>query len=758
MKALVGYDLLFFFVCVGGSKVQSLEVEAPEREITEVPRHDKMLSAHDFRNFVSISESTLKIDSIVDKRSLNDTNLDALGKLRNSSKEQNSRQLDDEVTVECVVSEIHGLFPPEEGNREESIYGCSSDVDDSTYFFNGDPTTLLGEKFISGDTLLSVSLNAFKSDGLIDIEQASIPGSSAVTLLSENSTRRRRLTQTGSYDVLVIRVESSDGSVTPNQSEAQMANDVFEDEHNLAKGYDECSNGLLQFQPASGNGVITVKTNETLNGMGWRTCGTIALDGAGSIDRDYTMIVCPSVVDFGGAAAWGQLQGTISWYKSTYASVPIVQIHEIGHNLGHRHSGQSGVEYADPTCNMGNQGSWTDSGSKYCFNAAKTYANGWYSAYHHTMDPSTEEFDCKMYGINAVRDGTISGNGKVVIKLQGQGEKDLYLMFQRKAGANSQIPQYGDKVVITEQQSTYLANSSWQAALGEGESFSFGWGSGLSEIKVCDINLQESYAKIVVGESGQVPCNQPSNQPSLSTYPSNQPSNIPSSEPSLLPSDQPSLLPSSMPSDIPSDVPSDQPSLAPSDVPSDIPSDSPSDQPSGAPSNAPSDIPSDNPSISPSPTFPAVLITKQEVAVSFTGLSGALTKAELEEIIQKLETISKNTLIATLKANGMKIDPDNIIVTTIVKSSRRLRSRKLRSLQGSTTIEQTLTFDAPTSTVDTGAIGTGIADDIVSDNGLVAAGITVDVQLVPKLERKPCDGVTCGYAGKCVLSETDSML
>ena len=184
--------------------------------------------------------------------------------------------------------------------------------------------------------------------------------------------------------------------------------------------------------------------------------------------------------------------------------------------MGHAHSGKGGVTYADPTCNMGNTGSWSDRGSRYCFNAAKTFVNGWYSEYDHTMDPSTQEFDGKMYGINAVRDGTIPSNGKVVMKLQGQGEKALYLMFQRKAGANSEIPQDGDKVVITEQQSSLGVSSSWQAALGEGESFSFGWGSGSSEIKVCDINLTESSAKIVVGKSGQVSCGTVTSSPTSS--------------------------------------------------------------------------------------------------------------------------------------------------------------------------------------------------------------------------------------------------
>jgi hypothetical protein len=437
-------------------------------------------------------------------------------KLRNSSKQQSSRQLDDEVTIECVVSEIDGLFPPEEGDREESIYGCASDEDDSMYFFNDDPTILLGENFTSGETLLSVSLDAFTSEGLIDVEQASMQASTTVTLLDENSTRRRRLTSTGIKKVLVIRVESSNGSVSPFQSEAQMANDVFEDENNLAKRYDECSNGKLQFQPASGNGVITVKTSESLLGMAWHKCGDIALQGASGITRDYTMIICPTAVDFGGAAAWGTMPGNISWYTSKYASAPIAQMHEVGHNLGHGHSGKGGITYADPTCNMGNQGSWSDSGSRYCFNAAKTFVNGWYSEYDHTMDPSTQEFDGKMYGINAVRDGTIPSNGKVVMKLEGQGEKALYLMFQRKAGANSQIPQDGDKVVITEQEYSLGVSSSWQAALGEGESFSFVWGSGSSEIKVCDINLNESSAKIVVGKSGEVSCGTVTSSPTSS--------------------------------------------------------------------------------------------------------------------------------------------------------------------------------------------------------------------------------------------------
>ena len=34
--------------------------------------------------------------------------------------------------------------------------------------------------------------------------------------------------------------------------------------------------------------------------MPWQSCGNIAMNGTNGIDRDYTMIVCLDVVDFGG--------------------------------------------------------------------------------------------------------------------------------------------------------------------------------------------------------------------------------------------------------------------------------------------------------------------------------------------------------------------------------------------------------------------------------------------------------------------------
>jgi hypothetical protein len=229
-----------------------------------------------------------------------------------------------------------------------------------------------------------LTANAISTNNRISVKQAmTAPGTLlSVIQLQDNLSAgdddaTRRLTQTGTKSVLVVRVVSA--SYAPSQSEALLYDDIFTDENNLRARYIECSNGQLTFEPATGtglnNGILTVTTAENLNGLIWTSCGDIAISGATGISRDFTMIVCPDVVNFDGAAAWGQMPGSVSWYLSAYASTPIVQVHEVGHNLGHPHSGEVAT-YDDATCNMGNQGSWSDTGSAFCFNGVKTWRNG----------------------------------------------------------------------------------------------------------------------------------------------------------------------------------------------------------------------------------------------------------------------------------------------------------------------------------------------------------------------------------------------
>jgi hypothetical protein len=102
--------------------------------------------------------------------------------------------------------------------------------------------------------------------------------------------------------------------------------------HQQKVRYQDCSNGKLIFVPATStnvnNGVLTVSTSNNLDGMAWQDCEMIVTNGVNTlgISRDFTMIVCPDVLNFGGAAVWGNLPGSVSWYRSMYASAPIVQV------------------------------------------------------------------------------------------------------------------------------------------------------------------------------------------------------------------------------------------------------------------------------------------------------------------------------------------------------------------------------------------------------------------------------------------------
>ena len=141
---------------------------------------------------------------------------------------------------------------------------------------------------------------------------------------------------------------------------------------------------------------------------------------------------------------------------------------------------------------MGNQGSWSDTGTKFCFNPAKTWYNGWYSDRHVTVNPLTNAYSGDIVGINAVNDDTIQSDQDVVLRIQGSGATDHFIMFNRKAGANSQVPGYGDTVLITTQDGN-RSTSSWTAALTSGQEYTDAtWPGGQLVVKVCSIDLSLS--------------------------------------------------------------------------------------------------------------------------------------------------------------------------------------------------------------------------------------------------------------------------
>ena len=90
--------------------------------------------------------------------------------------------------------------------------------------------------------------------------------------------------------------------------------------------------------PGVTNGVTTVSIEGDLTTKDHLYCMEKAISvidtTIGNIIRDFTMIICPDVIDFENAAAYAMKPGNYTWFLSKFASIPLVQAHEIAHNFG----------------------------------------------------------------------------------------------------------------------------------------------------------------------------------------------------------------------------------------------------------------------------------------------------------------------------------------------------------------------------------------------------------------------------------------
>ena len=395
-------------------------------------------------------------------------------------------------TIECTFTEAH--FLPIRENRGNHTHTrphhhCHEAGSDRVYLLEGlDDEDVDALSLQSGHTRLVIPFHLKREDSVVHIKEPS-------TLKVRNDHQdRRELGRTGQFKVLVILVTDRFGN-RPSQSESKMANDVFQDRVNLSERFRVCSKDKLTFSPATGarvtNGVITVQTSSSLRGVSYGNCGNLALRALPSgISRSYTMFVCPDIANFGGGSAWGQLPGSLTWYLSKYASNADVQVHELGHNLGFGHSGTnlSDRTYDDGTCHMSNEGGFRDESRKFCFNAAKFFHSNWFPEYHSIVTPTSGNFKGDLVGIDdVVTNRANSGNQELVVKIQGSRQADIFMMFNRRKGINSEVSEHGDRVVIVSQ-SSRSATSVRIATLSAGRTHTINnWansGNAL-KIKVC---------------------------------------------------------------------------------------------------------------------------------------------------------------------------------------------------------------------------------------------------------------------------------
>ena len=277
----------------------------------------------------------------------------------------------------------------------------------------------------------------------------------------------------------------------------------------------DCSGNKLNFVPATGDavsqGVIDITLPQTINsywilgdnsfGVAKAAVEMIPTDGSVDSDYTYTMVVEPQSANFHGAGAAAARPGTMSWFKNLFASDPLYSWHEISHNLGNGHSGMivDGVfdDEMDPTCIMGGADVYNDVSSgqddfgRICFNAAKTYYNGWFNDYTYDVAPSNNSFQGELVGTNDAVNKQIQSEQNVVLRLKETGETSLFMMYQRVEGVTIDIdPTYsmdfGNHVVIVEQEGDGY-ESIVKASIAEGEIYTQIWNGERLIVKVCSI-------------------------------------------------------------------------------------------------------------------------------------------------------------------------------------------------------------------------------------------------------------------------------
>jgi hypothetical protein len=250
----------------------------------------------------------------------------------------------------------------------------------------------------------------------------------------------------------------------------------------MKSGYLACSGEKLQIAPAQGsgiqNGVLEITVRQNIVNMLWRTVQNFVVSelynkGISIATHDNIIMVLPAEVDFEGAAAFSYTTQQMSVYKDIYIKYQLVTVHEFGHNLGFQHSGSYSSIYGDNTCLMGGENiSWKEE-VRMCFNAAKSWYSNWYLDRQVTIEPQALGlvWNGRLVGIDDYVNGLItSDNDQVVVRIIGDGETDLFMLFNRVKGINSDCPSHQNMVTIVSQ-STRDAPSILLSGLKGGDTY-----------------------------------------------------------------------------------------------------------------------------------------------------------------------------------------------------------------------------------------------------------------------------------------------
>ena len=208
----------------------------------------------------------------------------------------------------------------------------------------------------------------FPARSLIPIDESDsiTPPSIALKLKRPDPTNRKLATVIGDKTVLIVRVIAKDKSTS--SSESKLSDSVFGtngDKVTLKSQYGACSKGKLNIIPAAsrtrngntisaGSTTVTVKVKTKDGDSKMVNAITNALNdnfGVSNPNRlaDHVMYCLPPNTMSGIAYAWYNSWNSV--YSDDWCTSVSAQMHEIGHNLNLKHSGeidgQTNNQYGD---------------------------------------------------------------------------------------------------------------------------------------------------------------------------------------------------------------------------------------------------------------------------------------------------------------------------------------------------------------------------------------------------------------------------
>jgi len=176
-------------------------------------------------------------------------------------------------------------------------------------------------------------------------------------------------------------------------------------------------------------------------------------------------------------------------------------MHEIGHNLNLYHSGDAELLYGDQSGMMGFSYDSSDT-PLMCFNPAKNFALEWFVGCQTTVSDPATKTRRSMIGHGEYSAGSCGADDAVVIRVATGDELDLYVGYNKQAGANSQTQEHANQVTAV--MGNRLEPSTIVAALSPGQDYIHAATNGQILVKFCAV--EGGKAVVGVGLSGQDPC------------------------------------------------------------------------------------------------------------------------------------------------------------------------------------------------------------------------------------------------------------